>query len=264
MPTLEDNHKAVVKRKVLEKKLNKYLEIYNFQDYGPNGLQIQGRDNISTIAFAVSATADSIKKAVEAKADALIVHHGLFWKFHGVRTITGPFANRVKPLIQNDINLLGYHLPLDAHPVVGNAAVITQKLSMTALKPFGDHKGAPTGLRGNLERPTKVCDLQNQLREILNHEVILSSPNSDQVISSLGIITGGANGDWTHCIPTQTDAYLTGEMSEHDWHEAQEAGIHMFAGGHHATEQFGVQALQEWIEKEFNVKTLYVDSKNPA
>lgn len=253
-----------VKRKELEKKLNKLLDIYNFQDYGPNGLQIEGKENISKIAFAVSATADSVAKAVEQKADALIVHHGLFWKFHGVRTITGPFAKRVKPLIENGINLFGYHLPLDAHPEVGNAACIAQKLNMKDLTAFGDHKGSPTGLRGKFQSSIKVRELQEQLREILSHEVLLSSPNPEQVIQSLGIITGGANGDWVHCLRSQTDCYLTGEMSEHDWHEAKESGIHMFAGGHHATEQFGVQALQAWIEETFAIETIYIDSKNPA
>ena len=253
-----------IKRKELEKKLNKFLNIYEFSDYGPNGLQIEGKDNISKIAFAVSATADSVEKAVVAGADALIVHHGLFWKFHGVRTLTGPFAKRVLPLVRNEVNLFGYHLPLDAHPEVGNAAAICSHLNMNTLSPFGDHKGSPTGLRGLLEKPIKARELQDRLAEILGHQVLLSTPNSDQVIKSLGIITGGANGDWTHCLRTNTDAYLTGEMSEHDWHEAKESGIHMFAGGHHATEQFGVQLLQKWIENQFEVETFYIDSQNPA
>lgn len=255
---------GVVKRKELEKKVNQYLNIYNFQDYGPNGLQIEGKENIKKIAFAVSATADSVKKAVDAHADALIVHHGLFWKFHGVRTITGAFARRVSPLIENQINLFAYHLPLDAHPQVGNAAAIAEKLKMSDLCPFGDHKGSPTGLRGKLKRPIKAKELQDQLHKLLNHDIILSSPNNQQVITGLGIITGGANGDWTHCLHTNTDAYLTGEMSEHDWHEAQESGIHMFAGGHHATEQFGIQLLQKWIEEKWEVETLYIESDNPA
>jgi len=255
---------VTVKRKELERKVNKFLDIYNFKDYGPNGLQIEGKENIQKIAFAVSATADSVKKAVEAHADALIVHHGLFWQFHGVRTITGAFAQRVVPLITHEINLFGYHLPLDAHPQVGNAASIAQQLTMTDLLPFGDHKGSPTGLRGKLARPTKVKELQDQLHKILNHEVILSSANHEQVITTLGIITGGANGDWTQCLRTNTDAYLTGEMSEHDWHEAKESGIHMFAGGHHATEQFGIQLLQKWIEEKWGVDTFYIDLQNPA
>ncbi len=196
-----------VKRKELEKALNKFLNIYEFSDYGPNGLQIEGKEHISKIAFAVSATADSVRKACDADADALIVHHGLFWKFHGVRTLTGPFAKRVLPLVKNDVNLFGYHLPLDAHPEVGNAAAIAQLLKMHTHTPFGDHHGSPTGLRGILEKPMKARELQERLAELLCHQVLLSSPNPDQVIKSLGIITGGANGDWTHCLRTNTDAY---------------------------------------------------------
>ena len=255
-----------VKRKELEKKLNKLLDIYNFQDYGPNGLQIEGKENISKIAFAVSATADSVAKAVEQKADALIVHHGLFWKFHGVRTITGPFAKRVKPLIENGINLFGYHLPLDAHPRLGNAAQIALKLSLLEKQPFGDHKGAPTGISGNFKEAISSNELKTQLEKILNHNVLHSDPG-EKKISSIGIITGGANGDWVHCIKEGIDAYLTGEMSEHDWNEAKEAGIHFYAGGHHATERFGVLALKEHIETTFGLNsnhTLFIDSDNPA
>jgi len=255
-----------MRRDQLEDYLNSYLNIKAFQDYGPNGLQVEGKQEIKKIAFSVSATRDSIKKSVALGADALIVHHGLFWKFHGVRTLTGAFGARVAPLIKNDINLFGYHLPLDAHPVVGNAEAIAQRLEMINLDSFGDHKGAPTGRKGRLPKPMKVRDLQAQLEALLEHKVILSSPNPDQVIETLGIITGGANGDWVHCLKTKTQCYLTGEMSEHDWHEAQEAGIHMLAGGHHATEKFGIQLLQEHIDndKEFQVSTVFIDSPNPA
>lgn len=251
-------------KKELQNYLNELLQPSLFKDYGPNGLQIDGKDNIKKIAFAVSATKASVAKAVSEKADALIVHHGLFWKFHGVRTITGPFANRVKPLIQNDINLFGYHLPLDAHMEVGNAASVASLLSMNELKPFGDYKGVPTGVSGKFTQGIKVSDLQKKLEEVLDHSVLLSSHNPNQVINSLGIITGGANGDWVHCLSENVDAYLTGEMSEHDWHEAQESEIHMFAGGHHATEQFGVQSLMKKISEDFDVETFYIDSSNPA
>ncbi len=258
------NSVKTVKRDELTQFLNNHLQIENFKDYGPNGLQIEGKDAIQKIAFAVSATKASVEEAVRQKADALIVHHGLFWVFHGPRAITGPFAKRVKPLIQNDINLYGYHLPLDAHPQDGNAAAIADKLNLIERRPFGDHKGSPTGLCGVFPKPIKAIDLKSGLEDHLNHQVILSSPNPNQVINSIGIITGGANGDWVHCLHEEVDAYLTGEISEHDWHEAQEAGIHMFAGGHHATEQFGVQSLQRTLEEKYQVETIYIDSPNPA
>jgi dinuclear metal center YbgI/SA1388 family protein len=252
-----------IKRIELENYINNKLEINNFQDYGPNGLQIEGQQEVSKIAFAVSATKESIESAVEQNADTLIVHHGLFWKFHGIRTITHAFAKRVKPLIKNDINLFGYHLPLDAHPEIGNAKTLANHLGLKECGPFGNHKGASTGIHGTFSLPQKPIELKEKLEKVLDHKVLHSCP-SDKPIKTLGIITGGANGDWVHCLSKNIDAYLTGEMSEHDWHEAKESGIHMFAGGHHATERFGIQALQELISKEYGLETIYIDSQNPA
>lgn len=254
---------AKVSARELAKFLNNHLNIYDYQDYGPNGLQIEGSSEISKIAFAVSAQRDSIEKTVEMGANAMIVHHGLFWKFHGVRTVTGSFAKRVKPLIKNDINLFGYHLPLDAHLEDGNAAGIAKRLGLKDLAPYGDHKGMPTGLQGRFERPLSPSELKDLLKNILNHDIIHSEPN-DEKISSMGIITGGANSDWRYCVREGLDAYLTGEMSEHDWHESREEGIHFFAGGHNATERFGVLALKDLIEEKYGIECVFIDSPNPA
>lgn len=253
-----------IKAKELEKFLNNLLNIYDFQDYGPNGLQIEGTKEISKVAFSVSATKDSIAKAIEFGADALVVHHGLFWKFHGTKPIKGPFAKRVIPLIKNDINLLGYHLPLDAHPEVGNAAVIAKKLSLTNLAPFGDYKGTPTGIKGKFDSPISRIDLSKKLSNLLSHEVIFSTPEDDREIKSIGIITGGANSEWYLAMREGLDAYLTGEMSEHDWHESAESGVAMFAGGHNATEQFGIQSLMEKVQEKFSLDCCFIKSENPA
>ena len=154
-----------VKRNEILSFLNSELNIREYQDYGPNGLQIEGKEEVSKIAYAVSATRDSVEKAVALGADMLIVHHGLFWKFHGVRTITDAFAKRVKPLIQNDINLLGYHLPLDGNLEFGNAAAVANRIQLKGLEPFGDYKGMPTGVKGNFETPLTVNELQSRLKE---------------------------------------------------------------------------------------------------
>lgn len=244
--------------------LNEYLKTNEFKDYGPNGLQIEGKDSLKKLAFAVSATQASINEAVRNKADALIVHHGLFWSFHGVRTLTGPFAKRVLPLTRNEVNLYGYHLPLDAHPESGNAAALAQLMDLQIDGPFGDHKGCPTGVRGFFSKPIKASELREKLEKILNHNVILSSPNPDQVIKTMGIITGGANGGWLDAYREGLDSYLTGEISEHDWHDAKEAGVHMFAGGHNATEQFGIQKLMDVVSHRFDVETFFIASSNPA
>jgi dinuclear metal center YbgI/SA1388 family protein len=251
-------------RDELESYLNQFLNTSEYNDYGPNGLQIEGKKDISKVAFAVSATKKSIEQAIAQKADTLIVHHGLFWKFHGVRTLTGPFANRVLPLVKNEMNLFGYHLPLDAHPEVGNAAGIAKALELEHLQSFGDHKGMPTGLKGTLPCPLKPFEIQEKLETVLDHKVLVATPNSLEKISSLGIITGGANGDWIHCLRQSVDGYITGEMSEHDWHESQEAGIHMFAGGHNATERFGTQQLMAHLQEKFTLDCFFIDSENPA
>lgn len=255
---------SVVKRKDLEKFLNNLLNIYEFQDYGPNGLQVEGAQEVKKIAFAVSATRHSIDEAVKANADALVVHHGLFWKFHGTRPLKGPFAKRVFPLIKNDVNLFGYHLPLDAHLEVGNAAGISKKLGMTDIKPFGDYKGSPTGLKGKLPNELDREELAKALEGILDHKVIFSIPEDQETIKTLAIITGGANSEWSQAFREGVDAYLTGEMSEHDWHESAESGVTMFAGGHNATEQFGVQQLMESVQKKFALECIFIPSENPA
>lgn len=235
-----------------------------FKDYGPNGLQVEGVEHISRVAFAVSATADSIGKAIEAEAQALVVHHGLFWRFHGARPLTGDFGRRVLPLARHGINLFAYHLPLDAHPEIGNAAQLARRLGLIDLSPFGDFEGSPTGVRGRLPQPIDAEVLKERLTAALAHPVLLAKPDHPGLIRSAGIITGGANRDWPLAVRAGLDAYITGEMSEHDWHESREAGLCMYAGGHSATEQFGVQALQMAVSQRLELECLFIPSENPA
>lgn len=235
-----------------------------FKDYCPNGLQIEGCEQINKIAFAVSASRDSIQQAIAKKAQALVVHHGLFWKFHGARCLTGPFARRVFPLVQHNINLFAYHLPLDAHPEFGNAATLGKYIGLEQQLPFGLYQGCPTGVKGKLSNPLSGTALKVALETLLDHKVILASENPQQLIHSVGIITGGANSEWREAATQGLDAYITGEISEHDWHESQEAGIQMFAGGHHATEKFGIQALMQGTASHFGIECIYIDSQNPA
>lgn len=250
----------------LEQFLKAHLKPELYDDYCPNGLQIEGRPTIKKILFAVSATRDSTEQAAQMGADALIVHHGVFWKFHGSRTLTGPFAKRLFPLIKNDINLLGYHLPLDGHPEIGNAASLANLLGLIDLDNFGTYKGATTGIKGVLNKPLAPLEFKKLLTETLNHTVLYSNPlEGKKLINSVGIITGGANSEWKEALRLGLDAYITGEMSEHDYHESRESGIHMFAGGHHATEKFGIQSLMKLIQKEFPaIECSFLDSDNPA
>ena len=244
--------------------LDELLKPSEFDDFGPNGLQVEGRAKIQRVAFAVSATAMSIAESVRLEADALIVHHGLFWKFHGSLPIVGPFARRLVPLVRNDINLYAYHLPLDAHLEIGNAAGLARAIGLSEIKPFGEPKGQPMGVRGQLAPARLASDLKRVLSKVLDHPVLLASPAESRLVGSIGIITGGANSQWRLAKQQGLDAYITGEMSEHDWHESQEAGIHMLAGGHYATEVFGVKALLERISQECGLECFFIPSQNPA
>ncbi|OFZ38566.1 MAG: Nif3-like dinuclear metal center hexameric protein [Bdellovibrionales bacterium RIFOXYD12_FULL_39_22] len=251
-------------RDQLELYLKELFALDALEDLCPNGLQIEGTNRIEKVAFAVSATADSIGQAIAWGADTLIVHHGIFWKFHGARPITGAFARRVRPLIQKEMNLFGIHLPLDGHILLGNARSIADKLEMKEIIPFGEYKKTPTGVKGILQKKLSAKKLQQQLEKILDHQILMATPNPEAMISSIGIITGGARSGWQEAAMQKLDAYITGEMSEHDWYESQEGGIHMFAGGHNATERFGIQNLMAKVNHEFKLNSIFIPSNNPA
>lgn len=254
----------MINRYQLDHFFRELLQPDSYCDYGPNGLQVEGSETIAKVAFAVSATRESISEAVSRNADALIVHHGLFWGAHGAKALTGVFAKRVFPLIKNDINLFAYHLPLDGHPEIGNAACLGRLIGCMEQQPFGDYKGSVTGIKGVLGTPISALMLQQKLETVLNHPVILASPDRETVIRSVGIITGGANSEWQRAVNEQLDAFITGEISEHDWHDSREHGIHMFAGGHNATESFGIQALMEKTREQFDIPCSFISSDNPA
>ena len=255
---------VTVERDALEQFFATLLQPERFTDHCPNGLQIEGKATITRAAFAVSATRESIEAAVRAQADALIVHHGVLWDFHGVQPIRGAFGRRVRPLIEARINLFGYHLPLDAHLEVGNAAGIAKELGLIELAPFGSIKGMPLGVQGRFPQAPTVNALRQQLSSVLQHVVLVSTDDNFARVRTLGIITGGANRYWRAAAEAGLDAFLTGEMSEHDWHEAKEGGVHMFAGGHHATEVFGVRQLMQVVQRELGIECVYLESANPA
>ncbi len=253
-----------VRRIEIENYVSTLLSPFLFDDQSINGLQVEGTDEVKRIAFAVSATRDSILKACEGGADTLIVHHGILWKYQGSKTITGPFHKRVAPLIQNNMNLLGYHLPLDAHMEIGNAACVAKRLPLENLESFAPYKKVPIGVKGRLTTPMKASEFRKVLKTTLNHEVIMASPSDERMITTLGIITGGASGSWTEAVAEKVDAFLTGEISEHAWNDSQEANVTMYAAGHYATELFGIQELMKKIKENFKVETFFIDSENPV
>lgn len=253
-----------ITRTRLQDYFQKLLTPEAFEDYAPNGLQVEGKETISKIAFAVSATQDSIAQALRWGADALVVHHGVFWKHQGPRTVTGAWGERIKSLVKSDVNLFAYHLPLDAHSEIGNAVSLGKEIGLSDLIPFAVYKRQPMGAKGKFATSITAIELKMKLETVLKHSVILATPDENNPIASLGIITGGANNDWTEAMKDGLDAYLTGEISEYNWHDAKEAGIHYFAGGHHATERFGILALKKKIEADLGITCEFFDSQNPA
>lgn len=254
----------MIHRDDLRSFLDDFLETKLFEDYGPNGLQVEGRSQIGRVAFAVSASREVIEATAAWSCDGLVVHHGLFWNAQGARPLVGALARRIRPLIVNDINLFAYHLPLDAHPVVGNAAGLAKALGLEAVSAFGDHKGRPVGVQGVFDGPLRVRALRDRLAGILQHEILQASLDADAEIRSIGIVTGGASGGWRQALDAGLDVYVTGEMSEHDWHDSREAGMHMLAGGHTATETFGVRALMTEVSARFGLDCRFFPSDNPV
>ncbi|MBI2520880.1 MAG: Nif3-like dinuclear metal center hexameric protein [Bdellovibrio sp.] len=245
--------------------LKEYLETAKFpQDYCENGLHVEGCEVLHRLAFATTANLESIEFARQFNASALIVHHGLIWKHSASNPIVGPHYNRLSGLIKHDINLMAYHLPLDAHLECGNAAILAKKLGLATTAPFGNYKMMPMGIQGYFSSPISAKILAKKLTDILAREIFYTSPSPSGEISRLGIITGGASHEWTFAREERLDAYLTGELSERDWHDGREAGIHMFAGGHAPTERFGIQALMDKIKQTFPVEVAFFDSPTPV
>ncbi len=253
-----------VERNQLQEYFDHLLNPSVFEDYAPNGLQVEGKTTLKKVAFAVSATKNSLQESISWGADALVVHHGVFWKYQGPRTVTGPWGERIKLAVKNDLNLFAYHLPLDSHAEIGNAVSLAKKLGLTNLQPFALHKKQPMGTKGTFFPPIAASELKKKCEIILSHQVLLASHDEKELVNSMGIITGGANNDWVKAMEDGLDAYLTGEISEYNWHDSIEANIHYFAGGHHATERFGIQALMEKVSTDLKLEVKFFDSENPA
>jgi dinuclear metal center YbgI/SA1388 family protein len=237
--------------------LDRLLAVDEFRDYGPNGLQVPGRDVVRTVVTGVSANGQLIDAAVGEDADLVLVHHGLYWR-GDPQQITPLLHRRLKPLFVHDIALAAYHLPLDAHLEHGNNALLAQRLGGTEMRRFAD-----LGVAITFPEPLGVETLTARVRDAVDGREPLVIPAGPAEIRTLGIVTGAASDDVLTAIDEGLDAFLTGEPAERANSIATDAGIHFLAAGHHATETFGVRRLGELLAREFGVRHVYVDVPNP-
>lgn len=237
------------------------LKTAEFKDYAPNGLQIEGKGTVSKIMCAVTASLDAIEACIDQKADLLLVHHGYFWKGEPA-PITGMRGQRIKKLIQHDISLVAYHLPLDSHPQLGNNASIAELLELIDIEPLDPSEKHPIGNIGYLKQPLSPEAFKQLLSEKFHRE-ITHLPATTQQIQKIGFCTGAAQDFITQAANQNCDAYISGEVSERTFYEAKELGVHYFACGHHATEQFGVQRLGQALSQQFNLEYAYYELANP-
>ena len=237
------------------------LKSTEFKDYAPNGLQIEGKTEVRKILAAVTASQDAIDAAIRENADLLLVHHGYFWKGEAY-PITGMRGKRIKSLIQHDISLLAYHLPLDSHPSLGNNAAIADLLKLERIEALDPSERHPIGNIGYLNQPMPVEEFKTFVSEKLKFDVT-HLPADKNMIEKVGFCTGGAQDFIVKAAEQGCDAYISGEVSERTFYEAKELGIHYFACGHHATERYGVQRLGQAISEQFDIEYVYFELNNP-
>ncbi len=250
-----------MKRNELTGFLDRLLKIDEFTDLGPNGLQVEGREDVNKIVTGVSASVELFEKAIEKKADAVIVHHGLIWNFERP-LYRGGYKKRVKLLLENEINLYGYHLPLDAHESIGNNIGIARLLELQDIEPFGEYKGQFVGFKGRLDGIDEK-EMFTIIQQRINKKALFF-PYGPSKINHVGVISGGAQKEVQQAVLQDLDMFITGEVSEHTLHLVKEEGLHFVAAGHHATERFGIKALGNLLKEKFNIDVEYVEIPNPV
>ena len=246
-------------RNELENHLNQLLDVSRFQDYCPNGLQVEGREHIQKIVTGVTASLELLQAAIAHEADAVIVHHGYFWRGESA-CITGMKHRRIALLMQHGINLFAYHLPLDMHSELGNNVQLAKRLGFVENGRFGEQDIV---VRGALQEAMPLCALGHKIAQALGREPQIIG-NPEQSIRQLAWCTGAAQGYFEAAIAQNVDAYITGEISEQTVHAARESGVAFIAAGHHATERYGVQALGEHLADKFGIQHQFVDIDNPV
>ena len=246
-------------RNQIDSHLQALLEVGRFKDYGPNGLQVEGKAEVGKLVSGVTASLALIEAAIEAQADAILVHHGLFWRGHDGR-VTGWLKARLEKLLAHQINLFAYHLPLDAHPELGNNAQLGAKLKLVADGRFGEQD---LGFIGAPEKPLTAAALAALLQFRLGRAPTVVEGDG-RPLKRVAWCTGGAQGYFEAAIAAGADLYLTGEISEPQAHLSRETGVAYLACGHHATERYGAPAVGEWVARQLGIEHRFIEVDNPA
>lgn len=248
-----------MQQNTLENYLNELLNVRQFHDYCPNGLQIEGRTSIHTLISGVTASQALLQTAIELQADAVIVHHGYFWRGEDP-CVRGMKRRRIAMLIEHDINLYAYHLPLDAHTELGNNTQLGKRLGIKEDGRFGEQNIAACG---SLPEPISLGELDTILGRVLGRKpLIIGKPLKP--VQRIAWCTGAAQSYFEEAIRLEADAFITGEISEQNVHAARESGTAYIAAGHHATERYGIQALGEHISQKFGITHHFIDVENPV
>ncbi|MDR3369977.1 Nif3-like dinuclear metal center hexameric protein [Rhodoferax sp.] len=252
----------MIHRTELLSTLDALLQPERFRDYGPNGLQVEGCAQVRKIVSGVTASRALIEAAIAAKADTIFVHHGLFWRGQS-GCVTGWMKQRLALLLAHDINLLAYHLPLDAHPELGNNAQLGRQLGLVGMSRFGEQDLGWLGERADGQTFASAQDLADHVSYVLNRPVALVN-KAQVVIKNIAWCTGGAQSYFEAAIAAGADAFITGELSEPQAHLARECGVAYLACGHHATERYGAPAVAAHVASQFGLEHVFIDIDNPA
>lgn len=239
--------------------IGRLLEVDRFRDYCPNGVQVEGRAEIRRIASGVTASQHLLESATAWGADAILVHHGYFWRNEDA-ALTGIKKRRIAHLVQHDVSLLAYHLPLDAHAGLGNNAQLAKRLNLLPQGRFGEQDIA---WYGELQQPQTLAAFAAQIAQSLQRVPQIIG-DSERMLRRVAWCTGGAQGYFEQAVALGVDAFMTGEISEQNVHVAQETGVAFIAAGHHATERYGVQALGEHLAQQFSLEHCFFDQDNPV
>ena len=240
--------------------LAKLLEVENFKDYGPNGLQVEGKPQVHKVVSGVTASLALIEAALDAQADLILVHHGLFWRGQDGR-ITGWLKRRLERLLAAQVNLLAYHLPLDAHPEWGNNAQGGQRLGLVSDARFGEQR---LGFVATSPEPQAGLEAWTQRVQGLTGRQVVCVPGDGRPLRRVAWCTGGAQGYFEGAIAAGADLFITGEISEPQAHLARETGVAFMAAGHHATERYGAPSLAAHLAEVFALEHQFIDLDNPA